>query len=82
MEDENGDNKITVYFNFEKYGKKIYIDIDPNVKLSEALSELREKYNWFKYLKNLKFYLNNKLLSEQKTLKENGIQDGSEINII
>jgi hypothetical protein len=82
MEDENGDNKITVYFNFEKYGKKIYIDIDPNVKLSEALSELREKYNWFKHLKNFKFYLNNKLLSEQKTLKENGIQDGSEINII
>ena len=82
MEDEGGDNKITVYFNFEKYGKKIYIDIDPNVKLSEALSELREKYNWFKYLKNFKFYLNNKLLSEQKTLKENGIQDGSEINII
>ena len=82
MEDEVVDNKITVYFNFEKFGKKIYIDIDPNVKLSEALSELREKYNWFKHLKNLKFFLNNKLLSEQKTLKENGIQDSSEINII
>ena len=83
MEDENNeDNKITVYFNFEKYGKKIYIDISPDVKLNETLSELKEKYNWLKHLKNLKFYLNNKLLKENKTLKENGVKDGSVINII
>ena len=81
-EDNDDDNKITVYFNFEKYGKKIYIDLDPNIKLSEAISELKEKYSWLKHLKNLKFYLNNKLLKENKTLTENGILESSEINII
>ena len=75
-------NDITVYFIFEKYNKKIYINANINEKLSKVISELIEKYNWLKHIRNLKFYLDKKLLDENKTLAENGIQDDSEINII
>ena len=81
-ESDENNNKITIYFNFPKFGKKIYIDTEPDEKFSNVISELKEKYNWLKGLKNLKFYLGNKLLELNKTLNENGIKDNSDINII
>ena len=81
-ENINNDNTITVYFNFEKYEKKVYVNIGINEKFSKAISELKEKYMWLRHLKNLKFYLNKKLLDENKTLAENGIQADSFIDIV
>ena len=75
-------NMITIYFNFPKFDKKIYIDSESNEKFFKVISELKDKYDWLKNLKNLKFYLGNRLLEENKTLAENGIKDNSEIDIM
>ena len=74
-------NQITLYFNFEKHKKKIYIEIDKNVKFKTAIDELKEKYDWLNNLGNLKYYFNKKPLDNNKTLAQNGLQDNSEIYI-
>lgn len=75
------DNQITLYFIFEKYKKKIYIEIDKNEKFKNAIDELKEKYDWLNSLNNLKYYFKGKLLDNNKTLAQNGLEDNSEINI-
>ena len=77
----NNNNIITIYFNFVKNNKKIYLDINKNEKFKNAVDELKEKYNWLKNIRNLKFSFNNKIVNNNKTLTENGIVDGSEIII-
>ena len=77
----NNNNIITIYFNFVKNNKKIYLDINKNEKFKNAIDELKEKYNWLKTMRNLKFYFNNRLVDNNKTLTENGIMDSSEIII-
>lgn len=77
----NNNNIITIYFNFVKYDKKIYLDINKNEKFNKAIDELKEKYNWLKKFKYLKFYFNNNTVDNNKTLSENGIIDSSEIII-
>ena len=79
---DNDDNLITIFFNFDRHKKKIYIEIDKNEKFSNAIEELKEKYEWLNNLKNLKYYFNGKPLDNNKTLIQNGLQDNSEINII
>ena len=75
----NNNQKITIYFKFNKYNKELYLDIEPTEKFSNAIIELRRKYDWLR--DNLKFYFNGKILDNSKTLAENGIQDNSQINI-
>ena len=77
----NNNNIITIYFNFIKNNKKIYLDINKNEKFNKAIDELKEKYNWLKNMRNLKFTFNDRIVNNYKTLTENGIVDGSEIII-
>ena len=77
----NNSGDITVFFNFPKYNKKIFLYSKLNEKFSKVIADLKEKYEWLQHLKNLKFSLGNKILDKNKTLAENGIQDNSEINI-
>ena len=76
--------KIMVYFKFKfrKDGKEIYLEIDNTEKWGQALIELKDKYNWLKSMKNLKFKFGNRTLNDLKSLEENGLDDGSEIDII
>lgn len=82
MDEEDNNDNITIYFNFVKYDKKVYLDINKNEKFLKAITELKEKHNWLKQISNLKFYFNNKEVNNNKTLSENGITDNSVINII
>jgi hypothetical protein len=82
MDEEDNDDLITIYFNFVKHDKKIYLDINKNEKFKKAIIQLKEKHNWLKQIRNLKFYFNNKEVDNNKTLVENGITDNSVINII
>ena len=75
----NNNQKITIFFKFNKYNKELYLDIEPTEKFSNAIIELRRKYDWLR--DNLKFYFNGKILDNGKTLTENGIKDNSQINI-
>ena len=82
MEQEDDNNSIiTIYFNFVKNKKQIYLDINKNEKFSKAITQLKEKYNWLKQMRYLKFYFNNKEVDNNKSLVENGIIDNSEIII-
>ena len=80
-QEDNNNSIITIYFKFRTNRKQIYLDINKNEKFYQAISKLKEKYNWLKQIRNLRFYFKNKEIDNNKSLSENGIIDNSEIII-
>ena len=77
LNDEKSDNSniICLKFNFQKFNKELYLDIDQNEKFSKAIENLEDKYRWLKQLDNLQFLYDNKLLRKDKTVRNNGLKD-------
>ena len=48
LDEEDNDDNITIYFNFVKYDKKFYLELIRIKNSKKAITELKEKYNWFK----------------------------------
>ena len=78
---ENNNDEITLYFNFRN-DKQIYIDVDKNIKFSEVIDRLKEKYEWLKPMKILGFMINGRKIDPNKSCAENRIEDSSKILII
>ena len=78
---ENNNDEITLYFNFRN-DKQIYIDVDKNIKFSEVIGRLKEKYEWLKPMKILGFMINGRKIDPNKSCAENRIEDSSKILII
>ena len=78
---ENNNDEITLYFNFRN-DKQIYIDVDKNIKFSEVIERLKEKYEWLKPMKILGFMINGRKIDPNKSCAENRIEDSSKILII
>ena len=74
-------DEITIYFDF-KNGKQIYIDVEKNIKFSEVIERLKEKYDWLNTIKIESFLCGGKKVDLNKTCEENNIVDSSKIFII
>ena len=81
-EKSNRPKKIMVYFKFRKAGEEIYLEIGNNEKFKKAIIELKEKYAWLKTIKNMEFKFHNKLIDDDKTMEENGLEDCDYIDIV
>jgi len=79
--DFNFDGIVCLIFTFPAYKKDIYIDIGENEKFSKVIDELKEKYMWLNKLKDLQFFYKNKKIDNNKTVKENGLDDSNKIVI-
>ena len=77
----NPKDEITLYFNF-KNDKQIYIDVNKNLKFSEVVNQLKEKYVWLNDIKIVSFIFEGKQINFNKSCEENGIDDASKIYII
>ena len=71
---------IFIIFTLQKVGKQIFIDSNENEKFFTVIKDLEEKYEWLKTMKR-KYYFNNKEITEDKSLKDLGIKDNSDIII-
>ena len=76
------EEEITLFFIF-KNGKELYLDVKKSLPFSEVIKKLKEKYLWLKDNINIKeFQFKGKKISEKKIVKDIGLKDESEINII
>ena len=77
----SNDNNITLYFCFSNQ-KEIYLDVKETDYFSQVKKELYNKYSWLKNINIIGFVFNGANISENKTVKENGLKDNSQILII
>ena len=72
---------ITLFFYFSN-GKELYIDVKESDSFSEVIKQLIDKYVWLKDIKILNYQFNGAIIDLAKTVKEIGLKDNSQINII
>ena len=77
----SNDKNITLYFNFSN-GKELYLDVKETDYFSEVKNELYNKYSWLSNINIIGFLFNGVKISEDKTVKENGLKDNSQIMMI
>ena len=77
----SNDNNITLYFCFSNQ-KEIYLDVKETDYFSQVKKELYNKYSCLKNINIIGFVFNGANISENKTVKENGLKDNSQILII
>ena len=71
---------IFITFTFQKEGKQIFIDSNENEKFFTVKKDLEEKYEWLKTM-DIKYYFKNNEITGDKSLKDLGIKDNSDITI-
>ena len=76
---EGNGNIITL--NFILKGKELFIDVNISLTFEKVIQQLYSKYSWVKQVKIKGFEFNNNLLAN-KTIKEIGLKNNSNINII
>lgn len=81
VESNNKEGKeINLIFNI--MGKELYLDVNEYSRFNEVISQLNRKYLWLKFTTNIVFEIDGKIISKNKTVKENGLKDSSIIKII
>ena len=70
-----------MFFYFSN-GKELYIDVKESDSFSEVIKQLIDKYVWLKDIKILNYQFNGAIIDLAKTVKEIGLKDNSQINII
>ena len=73
---------ILLNFTFKEYKKQIYLDINENELFSNAINQLEDKYQWLRKIKGKKYYIHQHEIDQNKTIKENGLVNNSNISII
>ena len=73
--------KINLYFKF-KDRKEIELKIKESFYFNEIIEELNDNYFFTKALKIVDFNFNGKNISKDKTLKENGLNNGDILMVI
>ena len=72
---------ISLRFIFKEYKKEIYLDIDENELFSNAINQLEDKYQWLRRIKGKKYFFHKNEINQNKTIKENGLLNNSNISI-
>ena len=72
---------ISLHFIFKEYKKEIYLDINENELFSNAINQLEDKYQWLKRIKGKKYFFHKNEIKQNKTIKENGLENNSNISI-
>ena len=75
------ENEYVLYFNFSN-GKQLYLNVNKFLVFSQVIIELKSKYSWMNALKIKNYTFKKKTLDYNKTVKDNGLSDLSEIDII
>ena len=76
------EKEITLFFIFNN-GKELYLDVKRSLPFSEVIKKLKEKYLWLKDNINIKeFQFKGKKISKKQIVKDIGLDNESEINII
>ena len=75
------ENEFVLYFNFSN-GKQLYLNVNKFLIFNQVIIELKNKYSWMNGLKIKNFSFNKKILDYNKSVKDNGLSDLSEIDII
>ena len=80
---ENGnEEEINLIFIFNNR-KELYLDVKKSLSFSEVIKKLEEKYLWLKDNIRIKEYnFNGKKIGKNQIVKDIGLEDESEINII
>ena len=76
----NTQNDVTLYFKFTN-GKELYLNVKENDIFSNVINELYCKYSWLNNIKIKCFLYNGIPISQNKSVKENGLKDNSQILI-
>jgi len=76
------EEEITLYFTF-KNGKELYLDLKKSLIFSEVIKKLKDKYLWLKdNIKIREYKFNKQKISEKQIVKDIGLEDESNIDII
>ena len=78
---DSKDKDITLYFQFSN-GKELYLNVKESDYFNHVKKELYNKYSWLKNINIIGFIFNGVNISENKTVKENGLIDNSQILMI
>ena len=79
---EDDKDIIFITFTFKK-GKQIFLDINKNQTFQNAITQLEDKYEWLKNIKNRKYTFNNKIIENyNQTLTQLKIEESSNIIIL
>ena len=70
-----------MFFYFSN-GKELYIDVKESDSFSEVIKQLIDKYVWLKDIKIFNYQFNGAIIDLAKTVKEIGLKDNSQKNII
>ena len=82
QEQEDDKDIIFITFTFKK-GKQIFLDINKNQTFQNAITQLEDKYEWLKNIKNRKYTFNNKIIENyNQTLTQLKIEESSNIIIL
>ena len=61
--------------------KELYLTVNSSLTIKQIVEKLKEKYNLNENYKEINFYLNDKIIEENATIKELGIKDYDKIKI-
>ena len=77
----NENKIITLYFIFE-CGRQLYIKVNESLIFSQVIKLLEDKYFNNKNIQSKEFIYNKNKIDLNKTVKENGLEENSNIKII
>jgi len=78
---KKNDKEIFLYFSF-KNGKELYLDVKESFSFNQVINQLNEKYLWLKNIKIKGYKFSHKKIYQDKSVKENKLEDNSMIEII
>ena len=78
---EENNKEITLIFELSESGKVLYLDTKESFSFKNIIEELKKKYLWLKDVEIIDYTLNGIKISENKTVKENGLTNDSTIII-
>ena len=62
--------------------KELNLDVKENIIFKEVIKKLFSKFLWLKYINKIDFRFNGKVIDKNKTVKENGLKDNSNIELL
>ena len=78
--EDKEDKEINLIFNI--IGKDLFLDVKESLIFSEVIRQLNEKYLWLANMDIIGYQFNGINIAKDKTVKENGLIDSSNIIII